>query len=62
MALVLSKHIELDTQQSIRKFITECKKITDARIFNLITSKEIRIRTKLTPEILEIMQSLNLSH
>jgi transposase len=62
MALVISKHIELETQQSIRKFVTECKKITDARIFNRITSKELRIRTKLTPEILEIVQSLNLSH
>lgn len=62
MALVISKHIELDSRQSIRKFITECKKITDARIFNQITNKEIRIRTKLSPEILKILQSLNLSH
>ena len=62
MALVISKHIELDTRQSIRKFITECKKVTDARIFNQITNKEIRIRTKLSPEILKILQSLNLSH
>jgi transposase len=62
MALVISKHIELDTRQSIRKFIIECKKITDARIFNQITGKEMRIRTKLTPEIVKIMQSLNLPH
>ena len=62
MALVISKHIELDTRQSIRKFITECKKITDARIFNQITNKEMRIRTKLTTEIEKIMQSLNLPH
>ena len=62
MALVISKHIELDTRQSIRKFITECKEVTDARIFNQITNKEIRIRTKLSPEILKILQSLNLSH
>lgn len=62
MALVISKHIELDARQSIKKFITECKKITDARIFNQITSKEMTIRTKLTPEIVKIMQSLNLPH
>lgn len=62
MALVISKHIELDTRQSIRRFITECKKITDARIFNQITGKEMTIRTKLTPEIVKIMQSLNLPH
>jgi len=53
MALVISKYIELDSRQSIKKFITECKKITDARIFNQITNKEIRIRTKLSPEILK---------
>ncbi len=62
MALVISKHIELDTRQSIKKFITECKRITDARIFNQITGKEMTIRTKLTSEIIEIMQSLNLPH
>lgn len=62
MALVISKHIELDTRQSIRKFITECKKITDARIFNQITGKEMTIRTKPTPQIVKIMQSLNLPH
>jgi transposase len=62
MALVISKHIELATRLSIRKIIAECKKITDARIFNQITGKEITIRTKLTPEIVKIMQSLNLPH
>jgi transposase len=62
MAVVISKHIELDTRQSIRKFITECKKITDARIFNQITGKEMTIRTKLTLEIVKIMQLLNLPH
>ena len=62
MALVISKHIELETRLSIRKFITECKKITDARIFNQITEKEMRIRTKLSPEILKILKSLNLPH
>ncbi len=60
--LVISKHIELDTRQSIKKFITECKRITDARIFNQITGKEMTIKTKLTSEIIEIMQSLNLPH
>jgi hypothetical protein len=34
MALVISKHIELQTNKSIRKFIHECKKITDARLKN----------------------------
>jgi transposase len=49
MALVVSKHVELITGDSIKKFITECKKITDARILNQITGKEITMRTKLSP-------------
>ena len=62
MALVISKHIELQTKVSIRKFVTECKKITDARMLNQITNKEIRIRTRLSPQIAEYLQNLNAPH
>jgi hypothetical protein len=60
MALVISKHIELQTNKSIRKFIHECKKITDARLKNKITGKEFRIRTNLNPEINEMLRKLQL--
>ena len=46
MALAVSKHIELTTGDSIRAFLTECKKISDARMLNKITGQEKRIRTK----------------
>ena len=59
-ALVLSKHIELQTNTSIKKFIYECKKVTDARLKNKITGKEIRIRADFTPSIMEILRKLNL--
>ena len=62
MALVISKHIELNTAVSVKKFITECKKITDARMLNKITGKEIRIRTALAHQILEFLQKLNVPH
>lgn len=62
MALVLSKHIELATGDSIRKFITECKSITDARMQNKITHKEIKIRTQYNQKITEYLQALKLSH
>lgn len=62
MALAISKHIELQTDSSVRKFITECRKITDARMLNYLTNKEIKIRTKYTPPILEYIQKLNLPH
>lgn len=62
MALVVSKHIELATGDSIRRFLTECKKITDARMLNKITNKEIRIKTKYNDKILKYLKSLNLPH
>lgn len=59
IALVVSKHIELQTNQSIRKFIHECKKITDARLRNQITGNEIRIRANTTPLVGDILRNLN---
>ena len=50
MALVISKHIEFTTGDSIKKFVAECKKITDARILNQITGKEVTMRVKLSPK------------
>src|SRR6185312_14219389 len=49
MALAVSKHIELKAQTSIRAFITECKKVTDARLRNKITKKEIRMQAEPSP-------------
>ena len=60
MALVLSKHIELQTNISIKRFIHDCKKITDARLKNKITGKEHKIRVNLTPNVTEILKKLNL--
>jgi hypothetical protein len=60
MALVTSKHIELQTNGSIRKFIHQCKKITTARLRNKTTGEELKIRAKLTPETKEILEKFNL--
>jgi transposase len=62
MALVISMHVEPSTGKSIKKFITEAKKITEARMLNLITDKEIRIRTSLSKEMELFLTKLNLSH
>lgn len=59
MALVTSKHIELKTNLSIKKFIQETKKITDGRIINKVTNEEVRMRVKLNDKILEIIQKLS---
>jgi len=58
--LVVSKPVEFKTEISIRKFMHECKKITDARLKNKLTGKEIRIRANSTPLVLEILRKLNL--
>lgn len=62
MALVISKHIELTTKDSIKKFITECKKVTDARILNQITNKEIKMRAKPSSKINEYLLKLKAPH
>lgn len=60
MALVVSKHIELQTSTSVKKFVHECKKVTDARLLNKITNKEFRIRANFSDKISEFMSQLNL--
>lgn len=62
MALAVSKHIELQTNISIKRFIAESKKVTDARLLNTLTNKEIKVRTKISPDFMKIIQKLNLSH
>jgi transposase len=58
MALAISKHIELKTQTSIRAFLTECKKVTDARLINKITKKEIKMRAQFSPKLRQILAKL----
>ncbi|MCC6689897.1 MAG: hypothetical protein IT235_00045 [Bacteroidia bacterium] len=62
IALVISKHIELKTKVSIRHFITECKKVTDARMLNLITNKEIIIEGRKSEPVKKYLNLLNMSH
>lgn len=60
MALVVSKHIELQTKSSIKNFLTETKKVTDARLINKINDEEIRIQAKMSVSMTEFFQKLNL--
>lgn len=62
MALVISKHIELITGNSIKRFVTECKKVSQARILNHITNKEVRMMAKPTPKLVEYLTKLNVPH
>lgn len=62
IALVLSKHIELKTGISIRKFIDESKKIVDGQILNHITKKIVNIKAKPTHKMTELMAKLDVPH
>jgi transposase len=62
MALVISKHIELKTGMSIRKFIDESKKIVDGEILNQITQKMVTIKAQPTQKMKELIAKLEIPH
>jgi len=62
LALVISKHIEIKTGLSIRRFSTEAKKVTDAKMLNKLTMKEVIVKGKLTKTAEELLSKLNLLH
>jgi len=62
LALVISKHIEIKTGLSIRRFNTEAKKITDARMLNKLTQKQVIVKGKLTETAEGLLSKLNLLH
>ncbi len=62
IALVISKHIEIKTNLSIRRFNTEVKKFTDAKMLNKLTQKEVIVKGKLTNVVEELLFKLNLLH
>lgn len=58
IALVVSKHIELQTGVSIRRFIDESKKIVDGQLLNKITNKIAIVKAEPTTKMREILQKL----
>ena len=62
MALAVSKHIEITSTLSIRAFLTHCKKITEARLLNKITNKEIKMRTPIPDHVQAIISKILRPH
>lgn len=62
LALAVSKHIEIKTNFSIKRFITEAKRVSDARMVNRLTQKEVIVKGKTTQIANEILYKLNLLH
>ena len=62
MALVVSKHIELRTGVSIRKFIDESRKVVDGEILNHITNRIVTVKAQPTQKMNELIVKLNAPH
>ncbi len=62
LSLTVSKHIEIKTGLSIRRFITESKKVTDAIMKNKLTQKEAIVKGKVTKNLQELLVKLDLLH
>ena len=58
VALVVSKHVELQTGVSIKRFIDESKKIVDGQLLNQITNKVAIVKAEPTAKMREIIQKL----
>lgn len=58
MALAASKHIEISASISIRAFLDLCKKMTEARLMNRITKKEIRMKAAAPQELQKIIAKI----
>src|SRR5690554_2558477 len=58
MALVISKHIEIKSGISIRKFLDKTKKIVDGQILNQITGKTVSIRAEPSEKMNSIIGKL----
>jgi len=62
VALVVSKHIELQTGVPIKRFIDESKKIVDGQLLNQITNKVAIVKAEPTVKMREIIQKLFQPH
>lgn len=59
MALAIAKYIEIKTGKSIKSVIKELKKVTDARIYDKISKREMVMRSKMNDEVKEILKMIS---
>ncbi len=62
LVLVASKHIELKTGVSIKKFIDEAKNIVDGEILNQITNRIVNIKAQPTTTMKDFITKLKSPH
>lgn len=59
MALAVSKYMELKTGKSLKHIIQSLKGVTDARIFNMLTQKEIVLCSEIPDETKSLLQQFD---
>ncbi len=62
ISLAVLKYLEMTTGRSARHVMEQLKSVTDARVFNLITRKEIVLRQETTDEIQRLLQKIHQPH
>lgn len=62
MALAVSKHLELITEQSLQINLGLLKEVTDARMFNTITKTEVLVRSLIPEKLKPLLKTLGLSY
>lgn len=62
MALAVCKYMELKTDKSTKKIIKMLRNITDARILDRLTGKEIVMRQELPEDVAKLWKTLTMSY
>ena len=62
MALAICKFIEIKTEMSIQSVLKMLRGVTDARIFDKVSKREVVLRSEIRSEVAEILRKVGLSY
>lgn len=62
MALAICKFIEIKTEMSIQSVLKLLRGVTDARIFDKVSKREVVLRSEIRSEVTEILRKVGLSY
>ena len=62
MALAICKFIEIKTEMSIQSVLKILRGVTDARIFDKVSKREVVLRSEIRSEVAEVLRRVGLSY
>ena len=62
MALAICKFIEIKTEMSIQSVLKLLRGVTDARIFDKVSKREVVLRSEIRSEVAEVLRKVGLSY